>query len=107
MPRTTFSKTQAINSASEVAEMILRIDDIILGSSKPECLHKECKENGWRNGHDVMNMNIVCRNFLVSLLLLKKQIFNYFNLLQCKWLKQNYLLYWPSEQAKQLLLKKY
>jgi chaperonin GroEL (HSP60 family) len=27
-------KTQAINSASEVAEMILRIDDIILGSSK-------------------------------------------------------------------------
>jgi archaeal chaperonin len=28
-------KTQAINSASEVSEMILRIDDIILGSSKP------------------------------------------------------------------------
>ena len=28
-------KTQAIDSASEVAEMILRIDDIILGSSKP------------------------------------------------------------------------
>ena len=27
-------KTQAIDSASEVAEMILRIDDIILGSSK-------------------------------------------------------------------------
>lgn len=27
-------KIQAINSASEVAEMILRIDDIILGSSK-------------------------------------------------------------------------
>jgi len=29
-------KTQAIDSASEVAEMILRIDDIILGSSKPQ-----------------------------------------------------------------------
>jgi archaeal chaperonin len=28
-------KTQAINSASEVSEMILRIDDIILGASKP------------------------------------------------------------------------
>ena len=28
-------KTQAIDSASEVAEMILRIDDIILGSGKP------------------------------------------------------------------------
>ncbi len=28
-------KTQAINSSSEVVEMILRIDDIILGSSKP------------------------------------------------------------------------
>ena len=27
-------KTQAITSASEVAEMILRIDDIIAGSSK-------------------------------------------------------------------------
>jgi len=29
-------KTQAIDSASEVAEMILRIDDIILGSNKPQ-----------------------------------------------------------------------
>ncbi|MEK6959259.1 MAG: thermosome subunit beta [archaeon] len=31
-------KTQAIDSASEVAEMILRIDDIILGSSKSKAM---------------------------------------------------------------------
>ncbi|MGI6589824.1 MAG: thermosome subunit alpha [Candidatus Iainarchaeum sp.] len=46
-------KTQAINSASEVAEMILRIDDIILGSSKPR-MPPQGMQGGMGGGMDMM-----------------------------------------------------
>jgi thermosome len=43
-------KTQAIDSASEVSEMILRIDDIILGANKPAPQHGQGMDMGGMGG---------------------------------------------------------